>query len=275
VGLGVAIIPPLTVHLINAFGWRMAWVALAVIVFVLSFLPAMFFVRDPVRPELATRGRLDETLPGLAAREAFRSWTFWALTVAFVLAVISINGTLVHIVALLTDRGIPVQQAAATSVIAGLSIIIGRILCGYCMDRFYGPYTAATFFLLPMVGIFLLASGAGGAFPFVGAVLCGLGIGAEVDLMGFFVSRYFGLRAFGTIYGCMFAIFSVGTGFGPFLMGASFDRMQSYIPMLLGFEGALLVCVILLARLGPYAYPQGAISLPGEAAEQAPATSAA
>jgi MFS family permease len=270
VGLGVAVIPPITVALIGAFGWRMAWVGLAVLVFVLSFFPALVFVRDPVKPDPANRGRLDEKLPGTAARDAFRGWTFWALTIAFLLAVISINGTLVHMVALLTDRGIPLQQAAATGGVAGLAIIAGRIICGYCMDRFYGPYTAATFFVLPMIGILLLVSGAGGPVPFVGAVLCGLGIGAEVDLMGFFVSRYFGLRAFGTIYGCMFAIFSVGTGFGPFLMGASFDQLQSYIPMLTGFEVALVVCVALLARLGPYAYPQGAFALPGDAAEVPP-----
>src|SRR5207237_334164 len=123
-----------------------------------------------------------------------------------------------------------------------------------------GPYTAAAFFILPMIGILLLVSGAGGAVPVVGAILCGLGIGAEVDLMGFFVSRYFGLRAFGTIYGCMFGIFSVGTGFGPFLMGMSFDRAQSYLPMLGGFEVALAISVVLLARLGAYSYPQGAFA---------------
>ena len=54
---------------------------------------------------------------------------------------------------------------------------------------------------------------------FIGTVLCGLGIGAEVDLMAYFVSRYFGLRSFGAIYGLMFALFSLGVGLGPFLMG--------------------------------------------------------
>jgi hypothetical protein len=87
---------------------------------------------------------------------------------------------------------------------AGLAIIIGRIICGWCLDRFHGPYVAACFFLLPMVGIALLSSGWDMPWPVLGAALCGAGIGAEVDLMAFFISRYFGLKAYGTIYGVTF-----------------------------------------------------------------------
>jgi len=76
----------------------------------------------------------------------------------------------------------------------GLALIFGWILSGWCLDRFWGPYMAITFFILPMVGIGILMSGAAGFAPFLGAIACGLGIGAEIDLMAFFTSRYFGLR---------------------------------------------------------------------------------
>ena len=66
-------------------------------------------------------------------------------------------------------------------------------------------------------------SGAGGMVPLAGAVLCGMGIGAEIDLMAFFISRYFGLKAYGKIYGVMFALFNIGTGLGPALSGRSFE----------------------------------------------------
>ena len=106
-----------------------------------------------------------------------------------------------------------------------------------------------------MAGIGLLASGAGGAVPLLGAVLCGMGIGAEVDLMAFFVSRYFGLKAYGKIYGTMFGIFSVGTGVGPQLSGIFFDIWKSYTPVFMLYEVALLVTCLLFTRLGPYPYP--------------------
>src|SRR5205823_2041251 len=89
------------------------------------------------------------------------------------------------------------------------------------------PVTAA----LPGV-----ATGAGGVAPIVGAVALGLGIGAEVDLMAFFASRYFGMRNYAKIYGTMFGIFAFGVGIGPTLSGASFDLFRSYTPIFLVYE---------------------------------------
>jgi hypothetical protein len=72
--------------------------------------------------------------------------------------------------------------------------------------------------------------------------------------MAFLVSRYFGIRAFGAIYGLMFAIFSFGVGFGPFLMGVAHDYMHSYVPMMIVFEIGLIASILVLLPLGPYRY---------------------
>jgi MFS family permease len=108
---------------------------------------------------------------------------------------------------------------------------------------------------VPMAGIALLGSGATGMVPIVGAILCGAGIGAEIDLMAFFLSRYFGLKAYGKIYGIMFAVFNVGTGLGPALSGLSFDRFHSYGPIFIVYEVALAITCLLFLGLGPYPYP--------------------
>jgi hypothetical protein len=63
------------------------------------------------------------------------------------------------------------------------------------------------FSILPMIGIGILMSGAKGLAPFLGAIASGLDIGAEIDLMAFFTSRYFGLRDYAKLYGTMFEIF--------------------------------------------------------------------
>ncbi len=114
-----------------------------------------------------------------------------------------------------------------------------------------------------MAGIGLLDSGAAGAVPLLGATLCGLGIGAEVDLMAFFVSRYFGLRDYAKIYGAMFAVFSFGVGVGPTISGFVFDRFHSYGPAFLLYEVLLAVTCALFLRLGPYPFPASADHLPG------------
>lgn len=257
VGLGVALIPQLAAFLIGHFGWRNAYFGLGVAVVVLAWLPVVIFVRDPVRDSASGRAVAgsSDVLPGIEAMAALRTGDFWLLSIAFFLGVMAINGTIVHIVALLTDRGIPLQMATGALSIAGIAIIIGRIICGWCLDRFWGPYVAACFFVLPMAGIALLGSGWGYPVPLIGAALCGAGIGAEIDLMAFFISRYFGLKAYGKIYGLMFMLFNIGTGLGPALSGRAFDMFHSYIQIFVVYEVALAITCLLLLRLGKYVYP--------------------
>lgn len=255
VGLGTALVPQLANALIEHFGWRMAYVGLGVAIFVFAFLPVAAVVREPTERDRAAAPVAAFLQRGVTLTEALSTWRFWALTVAFFFGVVAINGTLTHVVAMLTDRGISVDVATAALSAAGIAIIFGRILSGYCLDRFFGPYVAVVFLVCPMAGIALLGSGAGGMVPLAGTILCGIGIGAEVDLMAFFVSRYFGLRGFAQIYGLMFGIFAVGTGLGPYAMGAGFDALHSYVPIFIGFEVVLVIACGLLLGLGPYRYP--------------------
>jgi MFS family permease len=133
-------------------------------------------------------------------------------------------------------------------------MILGRMLAGYCLDKFFGPYVAVASVVGAMIGLGLLISPGRGLIPIAGTVLCGLGMGAEGDIVPYFVSRYFGLRAFGRIYGYLFAVFMVGVGVGPSLLGFSFDRWHSYAPMFLFFEAGLLVACVMFLRLGPYRF---------------------
>lgn len=267
VGLGVALVPQLAAALIAAFGWRAAYLGLGIAVLAIAFVPVAIFLREPPAPMRSEDGSPAMPLPGMAAGAAFRSGLFWGLAIAFFLDVIAINGTLTHIVAILTDRGIALQTATATLSGVGVALILGRILSGWCLDRVWGPYVAVTFFVLPMIGIALLASGATGFVPFVGAVALGLGIGAEVDLMAFFASRYFGQRNYARIYGTMFGIFAFGVGIGPALSGMSFDLFRSYTPIFIAYEVMLAVSCLIFLRLGPYPYPAAPPVRAGAAAQ--------
>jgi MFS family permease len=252
-------------------------VGLAVCVFGFAFVPVSLFIREP--PGFVKSRDRDaaarDAVAGIPGRDAFRGWRFYALTIAFFLAIVAINGTVSHVVALLTDRGYPLQEATAALSLSGLAIIGGRILSGWALDRFWGPFVAVAFFLIPMAGIGLLDSGAAGVVPLLGATLCGLGIGAEVDLMAFFVSRYFGLRDYAKIYGAMFAVFSFGVGVGPTISGFVFDRFLSYGPAFLLYEVLLAVTCALFLRLGPYPFPASADHLPGGQVRAHAATSKA
>jgi predicted MFS family arabinose efflux permease len=154
----------------------------------------------------------------------------------------------------LTDHGISTAAAAATMGVFGLATMCGRLLAGWLVDRIFAPYVAAVFFLAPIAGFALLAS-ASGISPALGVILLGLGLGTEIDLIAFLVSRYLGQRAFGTLYGYCFMIFGLGSSCGRFVLGYVYDLAGSYNPALIAAAAALVVAVISVNLLGPYVYP--------------------
>ena len=73
--------------------------------------------------------------------------------------------------------------------------------------------------------------------------------------MAFLAGRYFGMKHFGLIYGCMLSFFTLGSGLGPWLMAHSFDAYGSYSVGLIGLAVPLILAIVLISRLGPYLYP--------------------
>ena len=255
VGLGAALVPRLAQVYLDRFGWRGAYVAVSMTVFAIAFLAVGLFVRDVTgAPHVGEPQPHGVGLYGLEAGEAVRSPHFWKLAVVFLCIPIVANGTIVHLVPLLTDRGISQNQAVAVFSGIGASLIAGRILCGFLLDRFFGPHVAVAFVILPAIGVLTLLGSTAPTLTTLGAMLVGLGMGAEVDLIAYLQSRYFGLRSFGQTYGYLFALFTVGTGLGPFVMGLAYDVTGSYRPSLMVFV-ALLACAAWLVLRLPRRYP--------------------
>jgi hypothetical protein len=180
----------------------------------------------------------------------------WSSYAAVWLSRIPMLGCLVHTTAMLSHRGIPAQTAALGSSLVGAAVLLGRVGTGYLLDQLFAPRVAAVFFAGTALGIILLWLGTT-PLAFAGAFLVGLGLGAEVDLIAYLISRYFGLRDFGKIYSFAFAAFVLAGALGPLLMGASFDRTGTYRGALTIFLAATLVAAVLMFRLGPYRYRAG------------------
>jgi predicted MFS family arabinose efflux permease len=253
VGLGTALMPTLSNLLIGAFGWRIGYVGLGLVVVIFALLPVSLLLPEPMAKQADSAD-----LPGMAFAQATRTWPYWALALTFFFAATTINGTLVHVVPLLTDRGIPVGAAVSTLAAAGLALIVGRVISGYVMDRVFAPYVLLVFLSGPIVGLAILGWNLDIVSPLVGTVLLGLGVGAEMDLMSFLITRYFGIRAFGALHGLMFSIFVLGNAAGAGALGWSFQLLKSYGPAFAMFEALLLTACVLLLSLGPYRYPVGA-----------------
>ena len=272
VGLGTSVVPPITAYLIAHHGWRMAYVGLGLLVLVLGGLPALFLIREPSGGERAPQlPAASGPLPGYDFVTVLKGVRFWALAFAFLLGVVALNGIITQIVPILMDRGVPLQIATRDLAASGIAALLGRIVSGWCVDRYHGPYVASAFFTLPMLGTLCFASGGAEPWPILGAFLCGVALGAEIDLMGFFVSRYFGLNSYGKIYGTMFGIFAGATGVGPFISGFSFDHWHSYLPAFVLYEVVLAVTCLIFLPLGEYPFPAHHRGAEHGAAEKVPA----
>ncbi|MDP3658679.1 MFS transporter [Phenylobacterium sp.] len=252
VGVGAAMMPQIAQALIDQVGWRYAYMVIAAGMAVLAIPAVWLFVQEPASAAGVTGTVSSDVLPGMHIAEAIRSRPFWLLVPSVLMVSTVVNGSMVHVVPLLTDRGYTPTAAAQMMMAVGFSTMAGRLISGYLVDRIFAPYVAAFFFTLCVGGLGLLASGHA---PLLGIIALGLAAGTEIDLVGFLTSRYFGQKRFGQIYGYLFAAFAMGAGLGPALLGMAYDRLGSYVTAFLSFGGLMIVALGLLLALGPYVYP--------------------
>jgi len=260
-GVGTVLIPQYVRFLVEHYGWRVGYVGLGIAIFILAFIPVALLFAEPEEMkrdrELARSNGSggNPALPGITLSEALRNGKYWALTMAIFLSLTVTSGSLAHMVPMLTDRGISVDTAVAALSISGAAMALGRLISGYLMDKIFAIYIAVVFLVVPMAGIGILLSGASKSWLIVAVVVIGLLIGAEFDMMAFLVSRYFGIRAFGVLYGFMLMFVEAANAVGMLLMGWCFQLKHSYTPMLWIFEVLLAVAVVLMFSMGPYRFP--------------------
>jgi MFS family permease len=264
IGSGAMIMPSLAQQLIARFGWSNTYtifggavllVALPIVAALLKEKPEdLGMVPDGVPQKDFTVTGAEFDL-GLSAAQAWRTRTFWLMVGAFFLVSASVQRCLVHIAAMFSERGKTLQTAALAGSFAGVAVMLGRVL----LDRLFAPRLAAAFFAAAAIGIGMLGFGSP-PIAFAGAFLVGLGLGAEVDLIAYLTSRYFGLRAIGKIYSSIFAAFGLAGALGPLMTGAGFDRTGSYRIPLIAFLAPTLLASVLITRLGHYAV--GSVWLP-------------
>ena len=261
-GLGTLLLPVLSQQLIEGFGWRLAFAGIGALIFAVGVFIVIPLFRDtpeesgltadnlPVDQQLDSN--LQITPPGVTAKAALRMREFWIMAFAFPAVAMTVIGTAAHMVPMLVDRGITPGNAVINISVMGFTLLLARVWAGYLLDRYFAPYVAIGFICGPIVGCLLLAGGAAGPLAVVAAIGIGLGIGAEVDFIAYLISRYFGLKSFGVLYGIFFGTFLVGGSVGPPLMGYGYDLWSSYIFVLYFFAAVTLIACILLATLGPY-----------------------
>ncbi|RMB01929.1 MFS transporter [Eilatimonas milleporae] len=255
-GLSAAMVPPLLGGVIEIHGWRGGFLAMAsLILFVGLPIVFLFFHQGTSPGKITARNGSEHDAPmpdGMTFAQALNTRHFWMIAIGFLCLSLTISGVIVHMPALLADSGLSGERAGAMVGIVGVTILVGRLLVGFLVDRYNPPVIAFIFLSLPILSCLLLASGTSDILVLQGAVLLlGLSAGAEVDLLAFLTNRSFGLRAYGSIYGFLLSFFSVGAGLGPLILGLGYDANGSYQDGLIVMTVCTLVgslCVLTLRQ---------------------------
>ena len=87
--------------------------------------------------------------------------------------------------------------------------------------------------LVTAAGIFLLARTASFPGGCIAAALIGVGAGGEAAITPYLLTRYFGLRAFSTLYGLTWTFYAAAGAVGPVILGRAFDSTGSYSSLLI------------------------------------------
>jgi MFS family permease len=253
-GFGAMIFPILAQTIISRYSWRAAYASLGCLALLLGLPLTWRYVHE--------RGKIrHDSAPvphsGMTWRQGTRTFTFWIIVAVLFVGSISMNGAITHLAALLTDRGVMARDAALCASIIGGSSLLGRVVVGWLIDRFFGARVACVVTMVTATGIFLLARA--NTFPSgcLAAALIGIGAGGEADITLHLLTRYFGLRAFATLYGLTWTFYAAAGAIGPVILGRAFDLTGSYSSMLTFLAGltALGAATILLLPRYPNAEP--------------------
>lgn len=254
-GLGAFLLPPLVEFLISNYGWRTAYRGIGIGALLIS-LPVVFaFFKE--KPDAATGSKKDAAqniaVWGVTRTEAMRTARFWILGVVLFVTVIVIAGLLSNFARIMAEQGIERGAIARIAAVMGLTVVAGRLLVGALVDRFWAPGVAATFFILPTLALLLLIQGGlTVATGIVVGIMIGLAAGAELDLLAYLTSKYFGPAHYPKIFGAIIAFFTVGAGIAPPLFGAFAQAYQGYTVILSVSVGLLLLSIALFLALGKY-----------------------
>jgi len=244
--LGAMLLPVLAQAAITQLGWRAAYLILGLLAFAVGFPLTAAFVRE--RP-VAQQDQSVSSELGESVAKALAAPAFWIIAATVCLYAVSVNGAIAHLSALLTDRGVSTAGAAWAVSIIGATSLVGRLLTGVFLDRFFGPRVSQVMLLMTVVGIVLLSVANSLAAGLVAAALIGFSMGSEGDITPYLLGRYFGLKRFSTLYALTWTTYAIGGATGPLLVGRVFDTLGSYRPITIQLLAlpALIPCVLMFA----------------------------
>ena len=246
-GAGVAATfgPTLISNAIDAFGWRGAYYAMALFTLVVGAVIVLVLSR---LNGAKTAANIDMEAANRDFLVAKASRTYWTIMAAIFCLSLGLGGLMIHFVPILLDVGFTTNAAVKIAGVIGIAVVLGRLLVGFAVDRIFAPRVAIAILLACISGVLALAL-LGSVVAVPAAFVIGFSVGAEVDLIGYLVARYFGMHAYGQIYGRQYSTFLIATGLSPVILGAVRDATGTYTASLFTAAAFMIISAALFAKL--------------------------
>lgn len=236
-GLTAAVIPSAIAVCVEQWGWPGVFVLLAALNFLLIPLTLIWFHVPVAAEPKAESGSEVLPLSGVDFKVGIVARKYWTCNIAIALVVSAVMGMITNSVPILQNMGFSATEAGAIFSVFGLSLVVGRLLVGFFLDRFWPPGVAAISLLLPALGCALFLMGSDSIPVMMLAVaLVGVGAGAEFDIAAFLVAKYFGMKEYGRLMGFHQGLITIASAGAPLLFATMYKLTG-------GYQDILVYCV--------------------------------
>lgn len=237
--LGGVILGPLTLYVITNFGWRMAWVVLGALIWIVVIPLAWVFMRRtpedigllpdgdelPAQQGQGTQGTQEEVW---TLKEALRTPTLWIILISFLSSGMGLSATMLHQIAYISDKGLPPSVGATNIIVWGIAAAVGSLFWGFLAEKIPVRFCVTAAFVVSAAGLVLLINAHSIEGVLLYSVVHGIGAGGSSPLDGIITANYYGRRFIGTIRGVLMPLRLISTGGGPLFAAYVYDVTKSY-----------------------------------------------
>ena len=213
---------------IAAYGWRAGYFTVAVPSLLIVVPLLLIFVKTRPAGTTQTLSSQSESLAGYEVHEALRTRAFWMLVVAQLSYGTAVGGTFHHLVAYLEGLHYSLHSATlVVSIVLGMAAV-GKAAMGALGDRIGGKNALAIGLAMIAIGVFILLNAAHVAMLGLWLVVIGIAGAAPVALVPMVTAETMGLKRFGTLFGWLGTVVTIGLFIGPLMVGWMTDVTGSY-----------------------------------------------
>jgi MFS family permease len=243
---------------IDLWGWRGAYVALAIITLIVGCSAAMLLEQSPAGRGLAPDGDAARPpapdgqihdIPGATIGQAVTSRPFIYMCVGVAFCAFGLFVPFVHLANYARDHGIDEDISILIFGFIGIGSLLGRFAIGGLADKWGRREAVAAMYAgLMIISLWWYASTSIWALS-VYAVMFGVFYGGFVALSPALAADYFGGKAISSIIGLIYSTVAVGILAGPVVAGYVFDLTGTYEWVILASSGLFFAAALCAASL--------------------------